>query len=217
MGAVGVSTPHLDAIKKVTGQAKYCGDIFVDGVLCGAILRSPHAHARIIHVDTTRAKKVTGVAKVVTAANTPLKKYGSCIQDEYLFATDKVRYVGDEVAAVAAIDQETAEEALKLIEVTYEKLPEYLEPLEALRPEAQNIHEDFPGNIAEKYMIERGDIVAGFGESACVVEETFIVPGSILVTWSLLPAWYPLMEEASLTFGPQPPAHSECEILFLTF
>jgi len=176
MNVVGAATPRLDAISKVTGQAKYCDDIFVEGALYGAILRSPHAHANILHVDTTKAKKLPGVAIVVTAADTPKKRYGHFIQDEYLLATDKVRFIGDEVAAVAAVDQETAEEALEMIEVVYEKLPEYMEPSEALRPGAQAIHEAFPNNIAEEYVIERGNIAAGFAESSDVLEETFVLP-----------------------------------------
>jgi CO/xanthine dehydrogenase Mo-binding subunit len=168
--------PQLDAVSKVTGHAEYCGDIFDREALFGAVLRSPHAHARIVHVDTARAEKLAGVTAVVIAADTPGKRFGVCIRDEYLLATDRVRYIGDEVAAVAAVDQETAEEALELIEVAYEKLPEVLEPSEALRPGAQSIHDDFPDNIAEKYVIERGDIAAGFADSACVVEETFVLP-----------------------------------------
>lgn len=176
MCAVGIPTAQLDAVKKVTGQAKYCADIFIQGMLYGAVLRSPHAYAKIVHVDTTKAEKLKGVVKVVTAVDTPKKRYGKVIQDEYVLATDKVRYIGDEVAAVAAVDQKTAEEALEMIEVIYEKLPELLEPADALCVGAQTIHEDFPDNIAKKYIIERGDIATGFAESACVVEEKFIVP-----------------------------------------
>jgi CO/xanthine dehydrogenase Mo-binding subunit len=176
MNVVGGALPRLDAISKVTGQAKYCDDIFVEGALYGAILRSPHAHANILRVDATKAKKLPGVAIVVTAADTAKKRYGHFIQDEYLLATDKVRFIGDEVAAVAAINQETAEEALETIEVVYEKLPEYMEPSEALRPGSQAIHESFPNNIAEEYVIERGNIAAGFAESSVVLEETFILP-----------------------------------------
>ena len=176
MNAVGVAIPQLDAVSKVTGEAKYCGDISVEGALYGAILRSAYAHANILHVDTTRAEKLPGVTRVVTAADTPGKRYGHFIQDEYLLATDKVRFIGDEVAAVAAVDQETAEKALELIEVVYEELPQYLKPSEALRPGSQAIHETFPNNVAEEYVIERGDIGAGFTESICVLEETFILP-----------------------------------------
>ncbi len=176
IGTIGIKTPQLDAVMKATGQAKYCGDIFMQGALCGAILRSPHAHARILSVDTTRAQKLPGVAAVVTADDTPKKRYGRLIKDEYVLAPRKVRYIGDEVAAVAAVDQETAEKALNLIEVVYEKLPEFMSTSEALRPGVQAIHEDFPDNIAEKYMIERGNIGAGLAESELVLEETFVLP-----------------------------------------
>ena len=176
IGTIGIKTPRLDAVSKATGQAEYSGDIFMQGALCGAILRSPHAHAKILSIDTTKAQKLPGVAVVVTAADTPKKRYGRAINDEYLLATDKVRYIGDEVAAVAAVDQETAEEALKLIEVVYDKLPEFMSPSEALRPGAQAIHDDFPDNIAEKYVIERGNIAAGLAESVLILEETFVLP-----------------------------------------
>lgn len=157
MGTVGISMPQLDAVGKVSGQTKYCGDIFVPGALHGVVLRSPHAHARIIRIDTSKAEKLPSVVGVVTAHDTPGKKYGrQYIEDEYILATDKVRYVGDEVAAVAAVDQGTAEEALNLIDVVYERLPELLSPAEALGPKAPPIREDFPNNIAEEYIIERG-------------------------------------------------------------
>ena len=176
IGTVGIKTPQLDAVRKATGQAEYCGDIFMQGALCGAILRSPHAHAKILSIDITKAQKLPGVAAVVTAADTPKRRYGRLIKDEYLLATDKVRYIGDEVAAVAAVDQETAEEALELIEVVYEKLPEFMSLSEALNSGAYAIHEDFPDNIAEKYVIERGNIDAGLAEAVLVLEETFVLP-----------------------------------------
>jgi CO/xanthine dehydrogenase Mo-binding subunit len=176
MNTVGVPTPLLDTASKVTGRAEYCGDIFIRGSLYGAVLRSPHAHARIVHVDTSLAEKLKGVVRVLTAADTPRKKIGRRIKDEDLLAVDKVRYVGDEVAVVAATDKDIAEEALELIEVVYEELPAVLSTSEALSPGAPIIHDAYPENIAEKYMIERGDITAGFAQSDCVVEETFVVP-----------------------------------------
>jgi len=176
MNTVGVPTPQLDTASKVTGRAEYCGDIFIRGSLYGAVLRSPHAHARIVNVDTSRAEKLKGVVTVLTAADTPRKKFGRRIKDEDLLAVDKVRYVGEEVAVVAAINKDIAEEALELIEFTYEELPAVLSASEALVPGAPIIHDAYPENIAEKYVIERGDIAAGLAQSACVVEETFVVP-----------------------------------------
>jgi len=176
MNAVGVPTPQLDAASKVTGRAEYCGDIFLRGSLYGAVLRSPHAHARIVHIDTSRAQKLKGVVTVLTAADTPRIKFGRRIKDEDLLAVDKVRYVGEEVAVVAATDKDIAEEALELIEVVYEELPSVLSTSEAFSPGAPIIHDAYPENIAEKYVIERGDITAGLAQSDCVVEETFNVP-----------------------------------------
>jgi CO/xanthine dehydrogenase Mo-binding subunit len=176
MNIVGVPTPQLDTVSKVTGRAEYCGDIYIRGALYGAILRSPHAHARIVHVDPTRAEKLKGVAAVLTSADTAGKKFGRRIKDEDLLAIDKVRHVGEEVAVVAADDRDIAQRALDLIDVVYEDIPAVLAPSEALAPGAPIIHDAFPENIAAKYIIERGDSAAGFGKSKCGVAETFSVP-----------------------------------------
>lgn len=176
MEVIGVPTPQLDARDKVTGKAKYCADIFLQGELYGAILRSPHAHARIVRVDTAPARELKGVVEIVAAGDTTQKKYGSFIKDEYLFAKNKVRYVGDEIAAVAAVDRVTAKKALGLIQVSYELLPPVFDPKEALRPGAPVIHEESPGNLAEEYVIERGNIAVGFSDSACIIEESFALP-----------------------------------------
>src|SRR3989339_2101257 len=103
---VGKSLPRIDALEKVTGQARYGADMALPGMLYGKVLRSPFPHARILKVDTSKAEKLIGVRTVATVEDTPKKKYGSYrsgVTDELIFALDKVRYVGDEVAAVAAI------------------------------------------------------------------------------------------------------------------
>ena len=112
---VGTRYGRIDGRDKATGRARYINDLNFPGMLYGSILRSPYPHARIRHIDTSRAEKLMGVRAVATASDTPNKKYGayrSGVQDELIFAQGKVRYVGDEVAAVAAIDEETAREAI---------------------------------------------------------------------------------------------------------
>src|SRR3990170_5685277 len=122
---IGKSVPKIDARDKVTGRAKYAGDLKVPGMLIGKILRSPHAHARILSIDTSRAEQLPGVLAVITAKDVPSTVYGisPARYDETIFAIDKVIQVGDKVAAVAALDEETAVKALGLIEVEYEVLP----------------------------------------------------------------------------------------------
>jgi len=126
--------PRVDAVVKATGRAQYAADLNHPGQLYGAILQSPYAHARILNIDTSKALRLPGVKAVITAADVGLIKYGvsPARYDETLFAHEKVRYVGDEIAAVAAIDAATAREALKLIKVDYEELPAVLTIEEAL-------------------------------------------------------------------------------------
>ncbi|HZU05863.1 MAG TPA: xanthine dehydrogenase family protein molybdopterin-binding subunit [Chloroflexota bacterium] len=170
---VGQRVPRIDAGEKVTGAAQYVADIKLPGMLVGRVLRSPYPHARILHIDTSRARRVPGVRAVVTAADTPCQRWGAWIADQYALAYQKVRYVGEEVAAVAAIDAETAEEALSLITVEYEELPAVFDPEEAMQEGAPLIHEDRPNNIALVIDVERGDVEAAFAASDVIVEETF--------------------------------------------
>jgi len=125
---IGESIPRLDALEKVTGRAIYTDDLKLPGMLHGVLLRSPVPHARIKRIDVSRARALPGVKDVVCGADTPQIKYGNWrlvpdSQDELPLAVDKVRFIGDEVAAVCAIDRETAERACQLIEVEYEELP----------------------------------------------------------------------------------------------
>ncbi len=121
---IGTPRPKIDAYGKVTGRALYADDIMLPRMLYGRLLRSPHPHARIIDIDTSRARALPGVVAVITGQDLP-RKYGilPSSQDEYALAIDKVRYVGDPVAAVAALDPDTLDEAMKLIAVEYEVLP----------------------------------------------------------------------------------------------
>ena len=126
----------IDAAEKVTGEAKYAADLKFPNMLVGKILRSPHPHAKILKIDIDRARKVPGVKAVVTAADTPGKKWGAFIEDQTILASGKVRYAGEEVVAVAAVDEQTAEEALDLIKADYEILPAVFDPEKAVLPEA---------------------------------------------------------------------------------
>jgi 4-hydroxybenzoyl-CoA reductase alpha subunit len=170
---VGERIPILDGKEKVTGEAKYAADLKFPHMLYGKILRSPHPHAKILNIDISKAKKVPGVKAVITTKDTPQKKWGAFIEDQTIFGVDKVRYIGEEVAAVAAVDEYTAEEALQLIKVDYEILPAVFDPEEAVLPGAPLIHEEAKNNIALRLDINRGDIQAGFNESDDIIEERF--------------------------------------------
>src|ERR671934_616093 len=117
---VGTRPLRHDGLDKVTGHARYGDDVQLPGLLHGKVLRSPHAHARIIRLDTSKAERLPGVKAVVTAKDAPETPGGGVIKDRWIFARDKVRYMGEPIAAVAATDQHIAEEALHLIEVEYE-------------------------------------------------------------------------------------------------
>ena len=125
---VGRSVPRVDAPDKATGKAQYTADMKLPGMLYGKLLRSPVPHARIKNIDISKAKSLPGVKDVIVGKDTPGIKYGNWrlfpqTQDEYPLVMDKVRFIGDEVAAVAAIDPDIAEEAISLIHVEYDELP----------------------------------------------------------------------------------------------
>ena len=168
--------PRLDAPAKATGRAIYADDLSMPGMLYGAILHSPLAHARILNIDTSRALKLPGVKAVVTAKDAGLIKYGvsPARYDETLFAHDKVRYVGDEVAAVAAVDQATALEALDLIKVDYEELPAVFDMFEAMKEGAPQIHDEFPGNLNAEVHQEFGDTDAAMATADLILDHTFL-------------------------------------------
>jgi CO/xanthine dehydrogenase Mo-binding subunit len=169
---IGKHLSRVDANEIVRGEAIYTLDIQLPGMLYGKVLRSPYSHARILNINTEKAKRLPGVKAVITADDTNKEKYGSVIKDEHFLAVDKVRYMGDEVAAVAAIDEEIAEEALDLVEVEYEELPVIFDPEEAMRPEAPQIHEK-GDNIALHIRLSRGNIEKGFGEADEIFEDKF--------------------------------------------
>jgi 4-hydroxybenzoyl-CoA reductase subunit alpha len=168
--------PRVDSPAKATGQAKYADDLSMPGMLYAAILQSPLAHAKILHIDTSKAKKLPGVKGVITAKEAGLVRYGvsPARYDETLFAWDKVRYVGDEIAAVAAVDQATAQEALELIKVDYEELPAVFDMFEAMKEGAPQIHDAFPGNLNAEVHQEFGDTEAALAGCDLVMDHTFL-------------------------------------------
>ena len=167
---------RLDAPHKATGKAKYADDLNFPGMIHAAILQSPLAHARILNIDTSKALKLKGVKAVITSREAGLVKYGvsPARYDETLFAHDKVRYVGDEIAAVAAVDPATAQEALSLIKVDYQELPAVFDMFEALKEGAPQIHQEFPGNLNAEVHQEFGDTEAALAECDLVVNHTFL-------------------------------------------
>lgn len=181
---VGKRVLRKDGPEKITGRALYTVDIQMRDMLVGRILRSPHPHARINRIDTSKALRVPGVKAVITGRDTLGIKHGFVETprypaDQFLLAMDKVRFVGEEIAAVAAVDPYAAEEALGLIEVDYEPLPAVFDPEEAMAQGAPEIHPSHPKvdepyrNIGGKTENEWGDIEEGFAQSDYVREDRF--------------------------------------------
>ena len=173
---IGKRMPRVDTTAKVSGEAKFTADLNLPGMLVGKILRSPFAHARILNIDVSRAKALPGVKAVVTGKDIPAVKWGvfRYTQDQQFMPTDKVRFIGEDVAAVAAVTEEIAMEALSLIQVEYEELPAVFDPMDAMAPDAPLIHDDFPGNINIHVPICAGDVEKGFAKSHYVREDTFM-------------------------------------------
>jgi 4-hydroxybenzoyl-CoA reductase subunit alpha len=174
IGSVGVRTPLIDGVEKVTGRAKYTADLAAPGALCGRILRLPLPHARVLSVDTSAAEALDGVVAICTGADckTPFGVL-PISENEYPLAREKVRYRGDPVAAVAAIDEATAAAAIKLIKVEYEPLPAYFEAKKAMAQGAEPIHAEKPNNILREVHNEFGDAEAGFAAADLVREKTY--------------------------------------------
>ncbi|MBM4264785.1 MAG: xanthine dehydrogenase family protein molybdopterin-binding subunit [Deltaproteobacteria bacterium] len=170
---VGKRVQRIEGFDKVTGDSQYIADIFLPGMLVGKVLRSPYPHARIRHIDTGKAEKLPGVRAVVTAEDTIKRPWGAFFADQYILSVGKTRYVGEEVAAVAAIDPDIAEEAIDLIEVDWEPLQGVFDAEEAMKDGAPLVHDDKPNNIAMHLDLERGNIAQAFAESDVIVEDTF--------------------------------------------
>ncbi len=186
---VGQDTARVDGVEKTMGAAQYVDDLdFGPNLLHAAIVESPQAHALIRSIDTSAAERVPGVVKVVTGKDFPYR-FGLYMQDRYIFPTDRVRFVGEQVAAVIARDEKTAKKAAKLVKVEYKPLPHILDLKEALKDGADLVHPDlgkyqrvpwfFPQagtNIAHWRKTRKGDIEQGFREADVVLEDTYTVP-----------------------------------------
>lgn len=187
---IGAPVGRVEGAEKVSGQAVYGADVHFRDTLWGKILRSPYPHARILRIDTSKASQVPGVKAIVTGKDEPDHYQGKSIRDIPVLCWDKVRYVGDKVAAIAAESREAAEEAIDLIVVEYEELPAVFDVLEAMKPGAPILHDDAPSydgapadimagagsNVLNKLTWGKGDIEKGFAEADVVLEHTFRIP-----------------------------------------
>ena len=193
---IGKSQQRVDGIVKATGQAVYAMDLELPGMLHAKVLRSPFPHARLVRIDATRAAALPGVVTALTRETLDGMNpyFGSAYKDQTVVALDKVRYDGDPVAAVAAIDEETAAEALTLIETEYQELPAVTDIADAIAPDAPLVHEvvaeadelhghayrvpeEFRGtNICYAYDYARGDVEKGFAQADEIFEDTFTFP-----------------------------------------
>jgi xanthine dehydrogenase molybdopterin-binding subunit B/aerobic-type carbon monoxide dehydrogenase small subunit (CoxS/CutS family) len=191
---VGVSIPRVDAADKVTGRAQYTADVCLPNVIHGKILGSSIAHGHVKRVDTSKAAALDGVIAVITGADVTDTTYGvsPARYDEHVLAKDKVRHVGDPVAAVAAIDQKTAEKAIALIDLEYEELPVVLDPVAAIADGAPLLHDRYKNNINTHVEQNFGDVEKAFAESHHVRAETFtgnqvyqspLEPHAAVATW----------------------------------
>ena len=171
---IGKNVRRIDTPSKVSGRLKYAGDMTMPGMLHVQVLRSPHAHARIVSIDISAAEVMEGVAGVITSADVPGEDgFGVFVNDQPVMARDKVRYVGEAVAAVAVEDPLIAKRALSSINVVYEPLPAVYDPDEALRAGAPVLHDYAPDNVTKHIPIRVGDVDKGCAESDLVIEETY--------------------------------------------
>ena len=185
---IGKSVPRRDLPHKLTGQAKFTADIKLPGMLHGKVLRSPYPHALITSLDAGKAARQPGVHAVLTPFDAPDGR----IAPDVAFLDATVRFVGDEVAAVAADDEEVAQAAIGLIDVRYKQLPFVTDAVEALRPNAPAVHPD--GNLAggKPLTLTRGDVSEGFAEADRIFEETFTTPahsGAALEPRAAIASW----------------------------
>jgi CO/xanthine dehydrogenase Mo-binding subunit len=225
-GSVGRRAPRVDAIEKVTGAAVYGSDVRPAGMLHGAVLRSPHAHARIVAIDVSRASRAPGVRAVVTGRDFPFT-FGSAIKDQPFLAIDRVRYVGEPVVAVAAESEREAQQALDLIAVDYEPLPAALDLPSAIAEGAPLVHPDLHdyergshhivphSNVNTLYRFDRGDIEAGFASADLVVEEEYraqAVSHAALETHASVAAYDPARGAYTLWVSTDRPFHVRDEL-----
>ena len=185
--AIGSRMVRGDAVEKVTGRAVYAEDIQLPRMIHGVLVRSPHPHAKILSIDTTEALKLPGVKAVVTGHDIEMGYFGYEVHDLKVFALEKVRYVGEPVAAVAATTADIAREAASKVKVVYQELPAVFDPEEALSENAPLLHDDVndyefdweserSGNLCYKLELSEGDVDKGFEESDQIIEGTYETP-----------------------------------------
>ncbi len=179
LNIVGKRVVRSDSLAKVTGRARYTADLKFPNMLAAKVLRSPFPHARILGIDLTRALKVPGVKAAISGFDTYGVKWGvfRYTQDHSMLPTDKVRYVGEDVAAVAAVDEETAMEALSYIKVDYELLSAVFDPVESMSEGAPQIHEAYKNNINIHVHIDVGEVDKAMKDAYLVREDTFKAAG----------------------------------------
>ena len=186
-GAIGSSYTRVDAEEKVAGGAVYAEDVQLPRMIFGVVVRSPHPHARIRSIDTTEAEQMPGVRAVVTGRDLEMGYYGIDLQDQQMFALDKVRFVGEPVAAVAAVTPDQARAAAERVLIEYEELPAVFDSEQALAADATLVHDDVnayehnwdserDGNLCYQTWAGRGDVEQGFAESDVVIEGTYQAP-----------------------------------------
>jgi CO/xanthine dehydrogenase Mo-binding subunit len=206
---VGKPHPRLDGSEVITGRATYTVDVVLPSMLHARLFRSTVPHAKIRRLDASRARALPGVAAVLVAGDVACKRFGFTVQDEELFTGEKVRYVGDVIGAVAAVDEETAEQAIDLIDCDYQELPAALTPDQALQENAPLVHEQLasyrlnsalardwhpvPGtNIAHQTVYSKGEIDLGFAEADEIFDDTFhtqqvqhcsLEPHAVVAAW----------------------------------
>ena len=183
--AVGLPIVRGEGPDKVSGKALYAADVVLPGMLWGRVLRSPFPHAKIISIDTSRARNMPGVHAVLTAQDLPDRRVGRLLKDIPVLARDRVLFVGEKVVAVAAEDPDLAEEALLQVDVEYEDLPAVFDPLEAMEPSAPLLHEGMASydglpqpissipNVLAHNSWKKGDVDQGFRDSDLIFEHTF--------------------------------------------
>ncbi|MBI2531404.1 MAG: xanthine dehydrogenase family protein molybdopterin-binding subunit [Deltaproteobacteria bacterium] len=200
---VGTSPARKGGVERVIGKGIYGIDLMLKDQLHGGILRSQYAHAKIISIDTSEAKKIPGVHAVVTAADAPDVRYGRSYFDRYILARNKVRYMGDPVAAVAADSPAVVKQALKKIKVVYEPLPVVTDPEEAMKPEAPTLHDDMPlpKNLPEGVKVKNVCAFAAVrvGDAEKAMAEADLVVDEVYETKMIHP--FPVRQEISKTLG----------------
>lgn len=220
--AIGESVPMLDAVARVTGSVDYLVNLRLADMLVARVVRSRAPHAKLLRVETTRAQQAAGVVAILTGADfTPGSAYGAAIKDQNVVASDRVRYVGEPIAVIAAESVDAAEEAEGLIEIEYDELPAVFDARGASRLGAPLLHDAFPNNIFIQSKLRHGDIEAAFAQADEVFEDTFTSPpaqqaslephvtaaqwnGARLTVWTATQAPYMVRRVLAEIFGVPP-------------